>query len=229
MLSLSSCGEKIPQLNESKADSAESSAAYSAADDAEDTADGQEDVFTVYDADGDDEAYAEISAAEVAEAWNELPDPEPATGMTDGYVGGFAFSYDADSWDALAQPGVGYQLTYRAAEDCACQIMMSVETIDDIDTVMAGVFSMYEGEAEFDTADEELGGLPVKRARGSTETDSMEMLFSQPEEDGEVLVVQCIITGASEQAERAAAEVLSSFSLRLTDNSTEINSDLSHC
>lgn len=226
-LALTGCGKEVPKLGGLSGDEASSGESPSlVAEDSADEADREPtSKVEVYDADGEDffDASGEEEEAEeapveetpVEEAPVEVGDDKEhgADGTTKGFVGEFAFCYDEESWEVLAQPGIGYQLTHRQSGE-GCQIMISAEGFGDIDTIMEALTAEYEG-TEFEAAsEEELNDLPVQRVRGTQGDIAIELLFSQPKEGGEVLVVRFLSEGQSQEAKQDGRCVLDSFSMR---------------
>lgn len=221
ILTMTSCGTRIPRLD----DTADHKEGYDPDSETtvgeEETADGDiadTDVYAdnIVTESGNDDGSLEKSHMPESDDTG----VENGGALSEGFVGSFAFRYDENDWEVLAQPGIGYQLTYRSGDDKemgCCQIIISVETEVDMSTVMDGVLSMYGEEAEFeDAVAEDINGLPVQRVHGTAEQTDIDLMFSRPAEDGDVLVVQCITENEEgfEQAAKDAGDILDSFCLR---------------
>lgn len=213
-ISLTACGRGIPRQ-----DMGESSSVKGYAHDGEGTAEGEIKVYT--EGDGE-EAPPEEDGTDSTSAEEQSPDTEQsedisltAEGMTVGFVGEIAFCYDDSLWEAIGQPGLGYQLTYRTdgEEDCPCVVMLSLEESAELEEVMEGVLSMYEGAEFEDARDGELGGIAVQRIHGVNADESIDLLFSQLSEGG-VLTAQCVTASGFEKAAEDAEEILNSLAPR---------------
>lgn len=218
---MTSCGTRVPRWEELVPDE-ERHTDFDTTEDEDAT--GSED-YAVTDreevlADGeavdipDDEEAPEKTAEDKVTVYEDSGDTaEIAERLTEGFVGDFAFGYDEESWEVLAQPGIGYFLSYKGAED-SCQVIVSSDSSGDMDTIMNALTGEYDDGSFGDISEEELNGLSVRRVKGSAEGMKIELLLSQPKTDSDVLVVQFISDGQAKTAESEAKKVMDSFKLR---------------
>ena len=148
------------------------------------------------------------------------------------HIGDFLLDVDTAQWEAIGQDGIGYKLTYMLSEEdiekYSYQFVITIENGPDFQEIKSAVMGLYNGNGVFDDpTEEDINGQTFTRVAGelvgdgSADMADLNLLFCQPEEDGDILVIRYTSVSMDgdpyEPAEQGIDDLLASLRYEKTE------------